>query len=82
MIHGSGSIAYNLLGFQVMLVVNNPWANSGDPRDLGLISGLGKSLGGGNGTPLHYSCIENHMGRGAWQVTVHGAAKIPTCMSN
>ena len=75
MIHGSGSIAYNLLGFQVMLVVNNLWANSGDPRDLGLISGLGKSLGGGNGIPLQYSCLENPMDRGAWQATVHGVTK-------
>ena len=23
-------------------------------------------LGGGNGTPLQYSCLENPMGRGAW----------------
>ena len=26
--------------------------------DLGLISGLGRSLGGGNGYPLQYSCLE------------------------
>ena len=76
MIHGSGSIAYNLLGFQVMLVVNNPWANSGDPRDLGLISGLGKSLGGGNGTPLQYSCLENLTDRKAWRATVNGVTRV------
>ena len=29
----------------------------------------------GNGTPLQYSCLENSMGRGAWQATVHGVAK-------
>ena len=27
--------------------------------DLGLISGLGRSPGGGNGNPLQYSCLEN-----------------------
>ena len=29
--------------------------------DLGLIPGLGKSPGGGNGNPLQYSCLENPM---------------------
>ena len=29
----------------------------------------------GNGTPLQYSCLENPMGGGAWQATVHGVAK-------
>ena len=27
--------------------------------DLGLISGLGRSSGGGNGNPLQYSCLDN-----------------------
>ena len=26
----------------------------------------------GNGTPLHYSCLENPMDRGAWKAAVHG----------
>ena len=34
--------------------------------DLGLIPGLGRSLGGGNGNPLQYSGLENFMDRGAW----------------
>ena len=34
--------------------------------DLGLIPGLGRSPGEGNGSPLQYSCLENPMGRGAW----------------
>ena len=28
-----------------------------------------------NGNPLQYSCLENPMDRGAWQVTVHRVAK-------
>ena len=36
----------------------------------GLIPGLGRFPGGRNGTPLQYSCLENPMDRGAWQVTV------------
>ena len=43
--------------------------------DLGSIPGLGRSLGGGHGNPLQYSCLENPMDRGAWQATVHGVAK-------
>ena len=31
--------------------------------------------GGGNGNPLQYSCLENHMERGAWWVTVHGVVQ-------
>ena len=33
---------------------------------LGLIPGLGRSSGGGDGNPLHYSGLENSMDRGAW----------------
>ena len=43
--------------------------------DLDSIPGLGRSPGEGNDNPLQYSCLENPMGRGAWQATVHGVAK-------
>ena len=46
-------------------VVKNP-ANAGDARVTGSIPGSGRSPGGGNGTPLQYSCLENSMDRGAW----------------
>ena len=45
--------------------------DAGDARDASSIPGLGRSLGGGNGNPLQYSCLENRMDRGAWQATVH-----------
>ena len=32
--------------------------------------------GEGNGNPLHYSCLENPMDRGAWGATVHGVARV------
>ena len=60
-------------------VVKNPSANAGD---MGLIPGLGRSSRVGNGTPLQYSCLENSMGRGAWQAAVHGAAKSWTQLSD
>ena len=47
-------------------------------RDTGPIPGSKRSLGGGHGNPLQYSCLENAMDRGAWRVTVHRVAKIWT----
>ena len=44
-------------------------------RDMGLISGSGRSPGGGDGPPLQYSCLENPMSRGTWGATVHGATE-------
>ena len=60
---------------QVTLVVKNPLANAGDIGAAGLIPGLERSPGGDNGNPLQYSCLENPMDRGAWQVTVHKVAE-------
>ena len=45
--------------FQMELVVKNLRANAGDKRDLALICGWGRALGGGHGNPLQYSCLEN-----------------------
>ena len=56
-------------------MVKNLPANAGDKRDLGLIPGLGKSPGEGNGNPLQYSCVENPMHSGTWWATVHEVAK-------
>ena len=42
--------------------------------DLGLIPGLGRSLGEGNGNSFQYSCLENPMDGGDWRATVHRVA--------
>ena len=57
---------------QVALVVKNPRADAGGA---GSIPGSGRSLGGGRGNPLQYSCLENPMDRGAWRATVPGVAQ-------
>jgi len=44
--------------------------------DLGLIPGLGRSPGEGNGNLLQYSCLENPMDREAWWAAIHGVGKI------
>ena len=59
-------------------MVKSPFASAEDVREVGLISGLGRSPGGGNGNLLQYSCLQNPMDRGAWQATVHGVAKNQT----
>ena len=70
-----------LWGFPGGSVVKNLPANAGDTGDLGLIPGLGRSPGKGNGTPFQYSCLENPMNRGAWWATVFGVAKSWTRLS-
>ena len=65
----------HVLGSQVVLVVKNPAASAGDLIDVGLIPGLERSPGEGNGNPFQYSCLGNVMDRGAWQATVHEVTK-------
>ena len=65
----------SLRASEVALPVKNPPANAGDIRDMGSIPGSGRSPGGGNGTLVQYSCLENPIDSGAWQDTVHGVTK-------
>ena len=51
-------------------------ASACNAGDLGSIPWSGRSPGEGNGNPLHYSCLENPMNRGAWWATVHGVARV------
>ena len=59
-------------GFPGGSVVKNLPAQAGDP---GLIPGLRRSPGRGNGNPLKCSCLENPMDREAWRATVYGVMK-------
>ena len=63
---------------QVLLVVKNLPANTGDIRDLGSNLGSGRSPGGENGNPLQKSCLENPTDRGAWRAAVHGVTESQT----
>ena len=60
---------------QMALGLKNQPANAGD---VGLIPGSGRSLGGGNGNSLQYSCLGNRMDRGAWQPAIHGVSESQT----
>ena len=63
-------------------VVKNLPVKAGDEGGVGLILGLGRSPGGGNGNPLQYSCLENPIDRGAWQSIVHGVVRSQTPLSD
>jgi len=57
--------------------LNQPWGSDGKESacnvgDQGLIPGLGRSSGEGNGDPFQYFCLKNPIDRGPWWVIVHG----------
>ena len=66
-------------GFPCSSVGKESACSAGDP---GLIPGLGRSPGEGNGYPLQYPCLENLMDRGAWWAAVHGVTKSRAWLSN
>ena len=74
----TGHLCVSWRASQVVPVVKNPLANAGDVREVGLIPGLGRCPGEGNGNPLQYPCLENPMDRAAWWATVHGVTKTGT----
>ena len=70
---------YNL--FQGGSVLKNPPANAGDTEDFGLIPGLGRCPGGGDGNHSSILAWKNFMDRGAWRAIGHGVANSHTCLS-
>ena len=72
---GKGLLLFVYEGFHGGSDSKESACNEGDP---GLIPGLGRSPGGGNGYPLQYSCLENAVDRRAWWAAVHGFAKTRT----
>ena len=79
---GSLVSIYNTTWVQVVLVIDNLPASEGDARDVGSVSGLGRSSEEGNGNQLQYSCLENSMDRGAWWAIVYRAARSQTQLSD
>ena len=66
---------------QMVLVVKKKKkkpANAGVLRNADLISGSGRSPGGGPVNPLEYSRLENPMDSGVWWATVHRVTKSQT----
>ena len=74
-----------LKGFPGDSVVKNLSATAGTTGDTGArgwIPGSGRPPGGGHGSPLQSSCLENPMDRAAWWAIVHGATKSQTQLSD
>ena len=67
------SCFFELVGFPGGTVVKNLPTNTGDTRDMGLIPGMGRSSGGGNGNLLQYLSLENSLDRGAWGTIVQAS---------
>ena len=59
-------ILINMMGFPGGRERKNLPASAGGARDVDSVPGLRRSPGGGNGNPVHYSCLENPHDRGAW----------------
>ena len=70
---------YTYVGFLDVLDDKESDSTAGD---LDLVPGSRRSPKGGNDYPLQFSCLEISMDRGAWQVTVHGAEKSQTQLSD
>ena len=65
-----------LAGFPGGSVVKNLPANAGDAKNVGSLPGSGRPPGEGNGNPLQYSCLENRMDRGTWQLQSMGSERL------
>ena len=74
MAHKTGAAS----GFPRWCSSKEPPASAGDLRNMGLIPGLGRCLGGGHGNPFQYFCLEYPMDRGAWKAIVHWVAEHQT----
>ena len=69
----------------ITIIISNSWGflrtsvskeSACNAGDLGVIPGLGRFPGEGNGNPLQYSSLKNPMDRGAWRATVHEVARV------
>ena len=77
-VSASGSV----LPMNIQDMVLIPPTPRGSDREPGLIPGLGRSLGEGNGYPLQHYCLESSMDRGGWQAIIHGVMKSWTQLNN
>ena len=64
------------MGLPRWLNRKNPLASAEDTGDTGLIPGLGRSPGVGNGNLLQYSCLENSIDRGAGGLYTMGSQRV------
>ena len=66
---------YNREGFPGGTSGKEPTCQSRRHKRYGFNPWVRRSPGGGHGSPLQYSCLENPMDKGAWRATVHRVTK-------
>ena len=64
-------VVLHILGFSGGVAVKNP-----PVLQEMQVQSQGRSPGEGNGNPLQYYCLRNHVDRGAWWATVHGSPRV------
>ena len=69
-------LPYTFKSSQVVRVVKNLLVNAENLRDVGSISGSGRSPGGGHDNPFQCSCLENPLDKEALWATVHGSQRV------
>ena len=57
-------------------MLRNPPPSAGGMKDAGSVPDLGRSAGGGHGNPLQYSCLQDHMDRGACRLKSIGLQRV------
>ena len=72
------TISWGLYGLPRWLSGKESACCAGDSGDTVSIPGLERFPGGGNGNPLQYFSLGNHMDRGAWWAITHGVTKSQT----
>ena len=60
----------------MVLVLQNPPANTGDVGGPGSILGSGRFPREEHGNSLQYSCLEDPMDRGVWRAKIQGVAEL------
>ena len=61
--------------YELLYIYSDSKKSACNAEEPGLILGLGRPPGEGNGNPLQYSCLENSMDRRAWWDTDHEVSK-------
>ena len=72
------NVICQLWASQVAEVVKNMPASAADVRGACSVTGSGRTSGGGHGSPLQHSCLENPLDRETWRATVHRVAESDT----
>ena len=78
----SGRLSVSLIAFTLLVHCFHYFASYWGEDCLDYLKSTSSWIREGNGTPLHYSCLENPTDGGAWWATVRGVNKSRTRLSD